>query len=156
MTTEAPVVEEEILQRFEVHDLPVRSRSGFLKLCAREGVRGGRLYDAHIAEIARCPNVVAKLGGLAMPDNGFGWNERAVPPTSDEFVETQRRYYLHTIECFGPERCMFGSDWPVCRLAADYQQVCTVTADLLNTCSPAEMHRVFGETAVEYYRLATF
>jgi len=47
------LIEEEILARFEIHDLPAGSRAGFLKLCAREGVRGGRLYDAHIAEIAR-------------------------------------------------------------------------------------------------------
>jgi predicted nucleic acid-binding protein len=47
------LIEEEILGRFEIQDLPARSRAGFLKLCAREGIRGGRLYDAHIAEIAR-------------------------------------------------------------------------------------------------------
>ena len=54
-----------------------------------------------MAAIAECKNVVAKLGGLAMPDNGFGWNKRATPPTSDEFVEAQARYYDHAIECFG-------------------------------------------------------
>ncbi|MCF8111486.1 MAG: hypothetical protein K9J85_08355 [Desulfobacteraceae bacterium] len=48
-----------------------------------------------------------------MPDNGFGWDKRPVPPTSDEFVAAQRRYYLHTIECFGPRRCMFESNFPV-------------------------------------------
>jgi predicted nucleic acid-binding protein len=47
------LIEEEILQRFAVLDLPTRSRGAFLKLCAREGIRGGRLYDAHVAEIAR-------------------------------------------------------------------------------------------------------
>merc|ERR1712034_230533 len=55
------------------------------------------------------PNVVAKLGGLAMPDNGFGWMGRDLPPTSDEFVEAQRPYYLHMLECFTPDRCMFES-----------------------------------------------
>jgi predicted nucleic acid-binding protein len=53
------LIEEEVLERFEVHDLPPRSRPGFLKLCAREGVRGGRLYDAHIAEIARAARASA-------------------------------------------------------------------------------------------------
>ena len=77
-------------------------------------------WKADIAEIARCPNVVAKLGGLAMPDNGFGWHERDLPPTSDEFAETQRRYYLHTIECFGPERCMLESNFPVDKLSLSY------------------------------------
>ena len=63
-----------------------------------------------IAEIAKCENVVAKLGGLAMPDNGFGWHQAARPPTSDEFVAEQGRYYRHAIECFGPQRCMFESN----------------------------------------------
>ena len=64
-------------------------------------------------ELARCENVVAKLGGLAMPDNGFGWMGRALPPSSDELVAAQSRYYLHAIECFGPDRCMFESNFPV-------------------------------------------
>ena len=66
-----------------------------------------------IAAIAECSNVVAKIGGLAMPDNGFGWMGRALPPSSDEFVETQARYYHHAIKCFGSERCMFESNFPV-------------------------------------------
>lgn len=70
-------------------------------------------WKLDIADIAQCPNVVAKLGGLAMPDNGFGWHERDTAPTSDEFCDAQRRYYLHTIECFGPERCMFESNFTV-------------------------------------------
>ena len=77
-------------------------------------------WKRDIAEIAECPNVVAKIGGLAMPDNGFGWNERATPATSDELVAAQRRYYLHTIECFGPERCMFESNFPVDKLSIPY------------------------------------
>jgi predicted nucleic acid-binding protein len=47
------LIEEEILARFEIHDLPARSRSDFLRVCARERIRGGRVYDAHIAEVAR-------------------------------------------------------------------------------------------------------
>ncbi|MDP6952855.1 MAG: amidohydrolase family protein, partial [Alphaproteobacteria bacterium] len=60
-----------------------------------------------IAAIAECPNVYAKLGGLAMPDNGFGWHAQALPPSSDDFVAAQARYYHHAIACFGPERCLF-------------------------------------------------
>jgi predicted nucleic acid-binding protein len=47
------LIQEEVIGRFEVHDLPARGRGGFLRLCGREGIRGGRLYDAHIAEVAR-------------------------------------------------------------------------------------------------------
>ena len=77
-------------------------------------------WKKDIADIASCENVVAKLGGLAMPDNGFGWDKRDMPPTSDEFVEAQRRYYLHTIDCFGPDRCMFESNFPVDRRSLSY------------------------------------
>ncbi|OYU73498.1 MAG: amidohydrolase, partial [Burkholderiales bacterium PBB5] len=64
-------------------------------------------WQRDIVAIARCPNVVAKLGGLAMPDNGFGWNQRDRPASSDELLEAQARYYHHAIACFGPERCLF-------------------------------------------------
>jgi predicted TIM-barrel fold metal-dependent hydrolase len=70
-------------------------------------------WQADIVTLAECPNVYAKLGGLAMPDNGFGWHEAAKPATSDELVAAQKRYYLHTIECFGVNRCMFESNFPV-------------------------------------------
>ena len=70
-----------------------------------------------MAELARCQNVNLKLGGLAMPDNGFGWHETSTPPDSDEFVAAQKRWYLHAIDCFGPKRCMFESNFPVDRLS---------------------------------------
>jgi len=73
-------------------------------------------WQRDIRAISRCDNVVAKLGGLAMPDNGFGWHAAARPPTSDEFVAAQRPYYEHAIECFGAERCMFESNFPVDRM----------------------------------------
>ena len=53
-------------------------------------------WKIDIAAVAANDNVVAKLGGLAMPDNGFGWHTAETPPTSDEFVAAQERYYLHT------------------------------------------------------------
>jgi predicted TIM-barrel fold metal-dependent hydrolase len=59
-------------------------------------------WKEDIAEIARCPNVMAKLGGLAMPDNGWGWDKRDKPASSDELVAAQRDYYLRTIDVFGP------------------------------------------------------
>ena len=73
-----------------------------------------------IAEISMLPNVYAKLGGLSMPDNGFSWHLGDRPPTSDELVGAQKRYYEHTIECFGPDRCMFESNFPVDRLSISY------------------------------------
>lgn len=77
--------------------------------------------EKDIADIASCENTVAKLGGFAMPDNGMGWMGRGKPPTSDEVVAAQAAYYLHIIECFSPDRCMFESNFPVDKLSLSYQ-----------------------------------
>jgi L-fuconolactonase len=106
-----------------------------------------------IVEIAECDNVMANLGGLAMPDNGFGWNTAARPPTSDEFVEAQRRYYLHTIESFGPERCMFESNFPVDRLSLSYLVLWNGFKKMVADFSPAERDALFRGTATRIYRL---
>lgn len=106
-----------------------------------------------IADIARCDNVIAKLGGLAMPDNGFGWDSRPMPPSSDEFVEAQKRYYLHTIECFGPDRCMFESNFPVDRWSLSYHVLYNGLKKIVADFSDAEKDRMFYGTAAEVYRL---
>ena len=107
-----------------------------------------------IAEIARCPNVVAKLGGLAMPDNGFGWDKRDRPASSDELVAAQGRYYRHTIECFGPERCMFESNFPVDRRSISYRVVWNAFKKIAAGFSEDERDAMFRGTATRIYRLA--
>ena len=106
-----------------------------------------------IAAIAQCPNVVAKLGGMAMPDNGFGWDQRERPPSSDEFVSAQWPYYMHTIECFGPQRCMFESNFPVDRLSVSYQVLWNAFKKLVADFSEEEKHAMFYGTAERVYRL---
>ena len=111
------------------------------------------VWAADIAEIAQCPNVVAKLGGLAMPDNGFGWDRRSSPPTSDEFAEAQKRYFLHTIECFGPERCMFESNFPVDKLSISYHVMWNGFKKIVADFSDEEKHAMFYGNAERVYRL---
>jgi L-fuconolactonase len=106
-----------------------------------------------IAELAQCENVFAKLGGLAMPDNGFGWHLGAVPPTSDEFVAVQKRYYLHAIDCFGPERCMFESNFPVDRLSISYPVVWNGFKKMVADFSEDEKNMMFSGTATKVYHL---
>jgi predicted TIM-barrel fold metal-dependent hydrolase len=106
-----------------------------------------------IAAIARCDNVVAKLGGLAMPDNGFGWHTGPRPPTSDELVAAQGRYYRHVLDCFGPDRCLFESNFPVDRLSLSYRVLVNGVKKILRDCSPAERDAVFHGTATRVYRL---
>ena len=88
-----------------------------------------------------------------MPDNGFGWNQAELPPTSDEFVTAQRRYYDRMIECFGPERCMFESNFPVDRFSLPYRTLWNALKKIAAPYSDAERDRMFRGTAAEIYRL---
>jgi L-fuconolactonase len=110
-------------------------------------------WKTDIADIARCENVVAKIGGLAMPDNGFCWHTAECPPTSDEFIEAQGRYYLHTIEQFGPARCMFESNFPVDRLSLSYRTVWNAFKKLVADFSADERDAMLRGTAARVYRL---
>jgi L-fuconolactonase len=111
-------------------------------------------WYSDIAEIAACPNVVAKLGGLAMPDNGYGWDQAERPPTSDEFVAAQRRYYERTIEVFGPERCMFESNFPVDRFSLSYAVLWNGLKKISAAYSPTERAALCAGTARRVYRLS--
>jgi len=106
-----------------------------------------------ITDIAACPNVFAKLGGLAMPDNGFGWNTAERPPTSRQFVAAQARYYVHTIEAFGPERCMFESNFPVDRFSLSYRTLWNGLKLIAGPYSASERDQMFRGTAATVYRL---
>ena len=111
-----------------------------------------------ISSIAENPNVVAKLGGLAMPDNGFGWHvtdaDRAASPvSSDRFVEEQGAYYHHTIECFGPNRCMFESNFPVDRWSLSYAVFWNACKKVAADYTEAEQDAMFSGTAKRVYGL---
>lgn len=107
-----------------------------------------------IAALAACPNVVAKLGGLAMPDNGFGWHvDPADRPDVATFLAAQARWYHHTIECFGPDRCMFESNFPIDKASVDYPVVWAAFTEIAARYSPTEQHDLFAGTARRVYRL---
>ncbi len=112
-----------------------------------------------IAAIAENPNVVAKLGGLAMPDNGFQWHVTtldtdAKPVTSDQFVDAQGPYYRHTIECFGPDRCMFESNFPVDRWSLSYAVFWNACKKIAADFTAAEQVSMFSATAERVYGLS--
>lgn len=110
-------------------------------------------WKVDVAAIARCDNVVAKLGGLAMPDNGFGWMGRDLPPSSDEFLLAQQDYYHHMIAVFGPERCMFESNFPVDKLSIAYPVLWNGFKKLAARYSESEQQALFSGTARRVYRL---
>lgn len=106
-----------------------------------------------VVELSECPNVVAKLGGINMAVNGFGWHKRALPPTSDELVAATQDYYLHTIDAFGPERCMFESNFPVDKLSCSYAVVWNAFKKMAKGASADEKAALFHDTAKRVYRL---
>lgn len=110
-------------------------------------------WRTDIAELARCDNVVVKLGGLAMPDNGFGWDAAERPPTSDDVVAAHAPWYQHTIECFGADRCMFESNFPIDRWSLSYQVLWNALKKIAAGASPDERTALFAGTARRTYRL---
>ena len=111
-------------------------------------------WRASMAELATCPNVVVKLGGLAMDYTGFGWHERPKPPTSRELCDATRRYYETAIEQFGPDRCMFESNFPVDKISCSYGVLWNSFKRVTEGCSPAEKAKLYHDTATRVYRLA--
>tara|TARA_R110002072_G_scaffold36301_3_gene106970 strand:- start:5411 stop:6412 length:1002 start_codon:yes stop_codon:yes gene_type:complete len=110
-------------------------------------------WKKDMVEIARCENVSVKLGGLSMPDNGFGWESRDRAPTSDEFVAAQQRYFMHMIECFGPDRCMFESNFPVDKLSISYPVLYNGFKKIAAGFSENEKDAMFYGTAARVYRI---
>jgi predicted TIM-barrel fold metal-dependent hydrolase len=106
-----------------------------------------------IGELATCPNVVAKLGGINMEINGFGWHERSRPPGSQELADATRRYYEFTIETFGVDRCMFESNFPVDKASCSYTVLWNSFKRLTSGYSATEKAKLFHDTAARVYRL---
>jgi L-fuconolactonase len=111
---------------------------------AKPPVASGEVKEwaKEIKAIAAFPNVHCKLSGLVTEANHTSWSKDDLQP----FVEC-------ALEFFGPGRLMFGSDWPVCLLAASYDQVLESFESLLDGLSDEERNRIFAENATEFYRL---
>ena len=106
-----------------------------------------------VAELAKHQNVVAKLGGIQMVVNGYGWHERSQPPTSDELLDANGEWYRYMIEQFRPSRCMFESNFPVDRLSCSYTVLWNQFKKLTKGFSVDERTAMFHDTALRVYRL---
>ena len=104
-------------------------------------------------ELAACPNVFAKLGGINMDVNGYGWHGRDRPPSSAELADATRRYYDFAIEAFGPDRCMFESNFPVDKLSCGYATAWNAFKRIAAGASADEKAALFHDTAARAYRL---
>lgn len=111
---------------------------------AKPDIRRGVLdpWRDHIATLARLPNVVCKISGVATEADHARWTVDDLAP-----------YIRHALEVFGEDRVMFGGDWPVALLATSYRRwvetLATLTADL----SPEAQRKLWSENARRVYRL---
>jgi L-fuconolactonase len=124
------------------HDLPeVRF---VLDHLGKPSIKGGGLagWVGPLRDLAAAPNVTAKLSGLVTEADWARWR-----------VDDLRPYVATAVDAFGPDRLMFGSDWPVCLLAAAYPRVREALDGALPALSAAERAAVFGGTAVRTYDL---
>jgi L-fuconolactonase len=112
-------------------------------------------WQQDVAELATCENVVAKIGGLAMMINGWGWDERDTPATSDEIVAAHEAYYLHTIDNFGPEHCMFESNFPVDKVSVSYRVLWNAFKKIASRFDDDEKDAMFRGNAERIYRLGS-
>ena len=113
---------------------------------AKPRIRDGAVepWAGELAALARQPNVACKVSGLVTEADWDAWTPGQLVP-----------YVRHAAEAFGPNRLLFGSDWPVCLLAAGYAEVVEAAVEALDRAGlgPAERDRVLGANARRLYRL---
>ena len=111
---------------------------------AKPGIESGSISEwaRELQDVAAFPNIYCKLSGLVTEANHSSWTVADLKP----FVET-------ALELFGPNRMMFGSDYPVCLLASSYERVLWSFQELLKDLDDEQHQRIFRENARKFYRL---
>jgi predicted TIM-barrel fold metal-dependent hydrolase len=104
-----------------------------------------------IAAVAAYPNVYMKLGGIGMPRTGFDWHARNTPIGSEELAASMAPFMNYCIEKFGPNRCMFESNFPVDKVSYSYNVMYNAFKRLSKGFSVAERAAMFQDTAVRVY-----
>ncbi|HEV2337180.1 MAG TPA: amidohydrolase family protein [Stellaceae bacterium] len=110
-------------------------------------------WKKDIAELAKCPNVTVKLGGVGMTSFGFDFHERDLPPSSEDLAAAWRQYIEPCIEAFGPERCMFESNFPPDKQSGGYSELWNAFKRITAHVSAAEKKALYSGTAARVYRL---
>jgi L-fuconolactonase len=110
-------------------------------------------WRSGLRELARCPNVYMKLGGLGMPYLGLGADKLDGPASSEELAGLWGPYFADCIESLGPERCMFESNFPPDRESADYAVIWNTFKRVAAGYSADEKRALFYRTAAKAYRL---
>ena len=110
-------------------------------------------WRSSIADLALCPNVFVKLGGLGMPYLGLGFDKLDAPASSEQLAQSWGPLFSHCIEKFGPERCMFESNFPPDRESVDYPILWNAFKRIAAEYSADEKHALFYGAAAKAYRL---
>ncbi len=110
-------------------------------------------WQRSIRELAKCPNVVVKLGGLGMLIFGFDLHLGATPPSSEVLANTWRPFIETCIEAFGVDRCMYESNFPVDKQSCDYTACWNAFKRISAGASAAEKTALFSGTAARVYRV---
>ena len=106
-----------------------------------------------IAAVAECPNVVCKLGGIGMPRTGFDWHTRTTPIGSEELADDMAPLINYCIEQFGPDRCMFESNFPVDKVSYSHHVLYNAFKRLSAGYSASERAAMFHDTAARVYHI---
>jgi predicted TIM-barrel fold metal-dependent hydrolase len=110
-------------------------------------------WAADLSAVALRPNVVLKIGGLAMPRMGHRFHEQPAAPDSKQLVAAWRPYFETCISAFGARRCMFESNFPVDKGAVGYRVLWNAYKRFSMHCTPTEKLDLFARTAARTYRL---
>lgn len=110
-------------------------------------------WKRQMKSLSQCENVSVKLGGRAMKMGGFEWHTQARPPGSKELATAMAPYFESCIEQFGPDRCMFESNFPVDKASCNYTVLWNAFKRVASTYTEAERRLLLHDTAVRFYRL---
>ncbi len=111
------------------------------------------IWRKGIAAVAQCPNVVVKVGGTGQPRTGYDWYAREKPVGSEEIAETMAPYMNYVIEQFGPNRCMFESNFPPDKVGHSYNVLFNAFKRISTGYSASERADLFHDTAARVYRV---
>jgi L-fuconolactonase len=110
----------------------------------KPSIKSGEIesWRKEIIALAELPNIHCKISGFVTEADWGNWNK-------DDFYP----YFDVILKAFDIDRLLFGSDWPVCLLAAQYQEVYSIAEDYFASCSNEEKEKLFGNNAVAFYNL---
>lgn len=112
-------------------------------------------WQRDLGELARCDNVVLKIGALIRPLSGERWDRRDEGATSEEIARAWGGEVRHAIDTFGPSRCLFESNFPVDKRCYGYVEIWNAFKRMASGCTADEKRDLFHDTAARAYRLPT-